>query len=196
MPFHPIADTAKVEIFAHHSSTLIPIVNVLHCVEDSGNLPQSVQDIATTVETWIHGHLHFWANEWVYEQTVATDLTTFDGPQYTANAHAGDVGSQGIGAPANSCLLFKFTTGERSRRGRGRMYVSPIAADDIDANGAISSALLTQASTDMDALQTALAGHSFHYTLCVASYAGSTSYPVTGGGPETLIASQRRRIAR
>lgn len=197
MPFVDAPGTAKVEILAHHSVTMIPIVNVMHIVSPNPYTGTFVQDAAATIRTWVNAHTNLWAIEWVGEAVRVTDLSTVTGAQYTDTGIAGTVGTQGTGAPASLCALVKLLTPVRSRSGRGRIFFSPVDAGSIDTNGALSSGVMGDYNTGITDLQTALAGIvSFASGLCVLSRAIGVSHPVSTFLCEALAASQRRRIGR
>lgn len=197
MPFVDAPGTAKVEILAHHTVTMIPIVNVLHIVSPNPYTGSFVADAAAAIVTWANAHTNSWAVEWVGEAVRVTDLSTVDGAQFTDTGIAGTLGTQGTGAPASICALVKLLTAERSRSGRGRIFFSPIDSGSVDTNGAISSGVQGDYMTNIAALQTALAGiESFASGLCVLSRATGIAHPVTTYLCEALAASQRRRIGR
>lgn len=196
MAFVAIPFTAKVEIVAHHATTMLPIVNVCHCSIANPTVPADITALAVAVDGFVHDHPEGWANEWVYDYSRVTSLEAIDSFQATNSTHSGTVGTQGTGLPANSCLLVKLTTDERSRRGRGRFFLSPIAADDVDTNGGVSGALATAIATWFGIFMETFAALSPASALVVASRVTPGSNSVTTATIERIIASQRRRIGR
>lgn len=196
MPFTAIADTAKVEIIAHHTSTMIPIVNVLHVSCGPTPTNSHINDIANAIETNVLAFLNVWSPEWEGDSIQVTDLNVAGGFQTVNTGISGMLGTNAAGASPNNCGLVKLTTPLRSRSGRGRIYLSPISHAFIDVNGAIDSTWRTLASSFMDGFQTGLAAITPAEGLVVASRVLGGSDSVTGILIEALVASQRRRIAR
>lgn len=106
-----------------------------------------VQAVAGVVEDWYTENvLAVLSNNLVYRETYARSLATAAAPDWTANAHAGDVGGNVSPAlPGNVAWTVKFLTGLTGRSYRGRNYVPGIAEADNSGNqisGALAALLV------------------------------------------------------
>jgi hypothetical protein len=197
MPFVNAPGVVKIELLAHHTTTMIPIANVLHCTAPSPYTLGFAGDVAAAVAGWQLTHTNMWSDQYIIDAVRATDLHVVDGEQATDTTGSGTAGTNGLGGPANVCALIKLITPERSRKGRGRIFISPIDAASVDTNGSITSGYQGDLNTGITDLQTTLAAiTSFASTLCVLSRAIGVAHPVVTFACEALAASQRRRIGR
>lgn len=113
--------------------------------------------------------------------TAATDFTLTTGSQ---------VGGVGGDFFAAACAVVSLKTGFLGARGRGRVYVGPVA-EGAQTEGKITAAsqgvmlagwgaFLTKLTTDLN-------------PLCIASYRWEDSHDVTSVRIDTVLGTQRRR---
>jgi hypothetical protein len=150
-----------------------------------------------------------WANEYVRDAVVATDLNSATGPQATSTAFAGVTGSEGAAAGPQVMKLLKLFTALRGRRYRGRIYFNVADARVAGGPGTVDATGLAHMSSWFSYIQTALASLTPASTLVIASrgyYKNRKtgvvtiwtpfSTAVSSALPESLVATQRRRVGR
>jgi hypothetical protein len=197
MPFVAIPDCAKIEVVAHHSMTLLPIVNVFHCTTTGSPPDAQIDGVANATGAYWAAHAaDVLAHEWVGDFVRVTDMSVITGHQKTDVQISGVTGGVSIGDAPNSCALVKMTTHLRSRRGRGRAFMSPIIGDQVDANGALTPVYRTHWDTFMNGFNTALSTFDVATVLAIASKLIPAATAVSTISTEPQIASQRRRIGR
>jgi len=197
MPFVHILDTAKLEIVGHSTTTLQPVVNVLHVgIAEVDQTQVKMQAMADAVGAAVLADVTQWSNEWTGDFVRCTGLKTATAPQATNFAIAGALGT-GASAPINACALIKLTTALRGRAYRGRVFMSPLKASYVSNGSNITSGARATFDVFINDIQAALAGLTPPSTLCIARRTGPAfggSEDVTGWSTELEMASQRRRL--
>lgn len=196
MPFHPIANCAKVEILMHHTITLQPVVNVLHCAATSAPTQAEVQAYADAVDHAVGSTLNVWGSQVHYDGTRVTDQNTATGPQALTTTSAGQ-GTGGNNTAAGVCCLVKLATTLRSRSGRGRIFIGPCPQSDLINDGTQwDPSYLGVIGTFMGNLAADLAAATPASELVVGSKKLGTAHPVITPTPQSAPAYQRRRAGR
>lgn len=198
MPFVPITDTVKVEILGHDTVTNQPWANVLHVTEaNAAQTAPNLTEIADATVTAVMAHLGVWSSSAQLDAVRVTGLATIGSPQVTRFFTAGTVGTAASESYPGVAALVKMLTALRTRSGRGRVYLGPIAANEVlDGGGRISLSFQGVVNAFITALQTEYAGVTIPTGLCIASRTLGISHPVTDFACEALSAYQRRRGMR
>lgn len=197
MPFIYVANTCKVEIVGHSTSTLQPVVNVLHAIMlDADQTQANIDDMAGAVDSAVLADVTQWSDEWTGDYVRVTGLKNATAPQGTSNAIAGTHGT-GASAPINACALIALHTAKRGRAYRGRVFMSPLKASHVSNGSSITSAAQATFDVFIGDIRSALVGLTPASDLCIARRSGpaaGASEPVTGYTTEAEMASQRRRL--
>jgi hypothetical protein len=199
MPFTPITSTVKVEINGHDTVSQQKVANVMHVgqVTPTDATIAFLTDIANVFVTAITANLALWSASMEFDTVVVTDLNTADGNQVTVPFSAGTVGTGGTDSWPGVAALLKLISSERSRSGRGRVYIGPIGASSAtDGNGSVSTGYKTAVSTWFAALQAGLNALSVPCAVVVASRKLGVNYPIINAFCEATAAYQRRRGMR
>jgi hypothetical protein len=136
-----------------------------------------------------------------FSSVTATALDAADAPFYGLDAPVGDENGTGSGMsiPTGSCLVATFKTAERSRNGRGRVYISGIPTGKMADPAEVTTDYLADFITALGALSTIATALSA--TLVVVSRwlnkvqrAEGVPISVTTITADRYVDSQRRRL--
>jgi hypothetical protein len=196
--FVRIADTAKVELLGHDTGSAQPFANVMHAIMlDADQTPTNVANMAAAIEDVVGLNLGVWTSSAQLDSVRVTGLSTATSPQATEPFPAGTFGTAAAATFPGVCALVKLITTVRSRSGRGRIFIGPIAANEaLDSVGHISTSFQGVVNIYIGAIETALATLTPTSSLVVASRKLGTSTFVTSAQCEALSAYQRRRALR
>ena len=98
-------------------------------------------------------------------------------------------------SPANVSVLVKSTTDLRGREHRGRQYLPGFAFDDkIADDGTLNPAFYDDLTVALNGFGTDLVDQDLYPVILHSTTSDSTPTPVTGGGVENKVATQRRRL--
>lgn len=99
--------------------------------------------------------------------------------------------------PPNTSLLVQKVTAFGGRAGKGRWYLPGIPEVHVDQSGVLSSGYLTTVNTAFDAFLTAMEADDIG---CVVLHGAgsplSLPSPILSFEPQTVVATQRRRLRR
>lgn len=122
-------------------------------------------------------------------------VVLLSGPDEVISATAVTVtGTGGSGAlPPQCSTVVSLRTALAGPRYRGRLYLGPMAAAAIDANGRLTSALQTTIQNAYATLLGNLAANAEPQVPVVYSRKFETSQIINGGAVDTSVDTQRRR---
>lgn len=187
-PLPTITDVYRIQIVWNSNVGITP-VNVFH-VRASG---ATASGIFTSISN--HAQVNQFAGMSQGHVAQGVNITPLDG-HTAAEFHALGSGkwhgsTVGSDLMPQACAVVTLRTVQRGSRGRGRMYVGPIA-ESAQANGTldatVSGQLATAWSTFISAMDTDNA------PLVIASYLHGDANDVTSFGIDSLIGTQRRRL--
>lgn len=191
-----ITNTAAHELIGLDTSTNTNTACILHTEFLAGMGPTDLQDQANAMLDWVTDLIvaNVWGSAtWALTQIVSTDLSVAGGIQIITPTPG--TGGSGSGAASGLCALVKLNTGLRSRSGRGRIFIGPLKATAVTGDQ-VSAGAITTVNSEMNNLDTDLAGLAKPTQLVVASRKLGLSHVVTSHNCELLVAYQRRRGAR
>lgn len=190
MPFHPIQNTAKLEVLGHDDLG-IKTVNVLHLSNlipvPGGSIFGSVADATTAAQrlfdSWKARILPLTSAHWALDQVRATDMSTVSGSQgvYAVGAPFGGALS-GDALPPGVSLCIALYSDFRGRQGRGRLYLAGLAESQNDPAGAPALSLQTAAAAAVQAIDGDMRG-----LLGVNLYGLSVAHGDSSGGHYHLL---------
>lgn len=140
------------------------------------------------------GPLGTLSNLYALRQFRAMDLSSANGAiAVVTDTTAGQSTSANSLATNAACALIKWNGSTRSKSSRGRLYLGPLMEININADGrTLTSGSITGFTSAFTVFRNSLASDG--YPLVVLSRSLSQAFPVTGHAPESVIATQRRRI--
>lgn len=187
-PLPTIANVVRIGLPWH--ATVLPIpYNVFHIATNSTDLTQIALDVGSAMNA--NQGLMFEPMSNSYTLTTV-DVTPLDGHTATQNhplGHTIQGGSDGQYVPA-VCACVSFKTLQRGPRGRGRIYIGPIAENAVN-NGIITG--FGDVTAGWNAFNEDLADTDSAASLVVASYVHAQAGAVTAIGCDQPAATQRRR---
>ncbi len=105
--------------------------------------------------------------------------------------------ASGATASPNVTYLIRKNTGFGGRTGRGRMYLPGVVEGAVNEGGAITAAQVTSMTNALEAMRTALIAIGLVPTLLHgAASPVQVPMPITSFTPDTVAATQRRRMRR
>jgi hypothetical protein len=207
-PFIPTANTALVELV--YTAGAVVIENTFHVQKGSPYTLADLTALAGTFDTWDSTGTAAWKGVRTQQSVLiyvrAKALDTSSSPVYTYTVPAGGrVGTlAGSGQlPNNASFCVRLQTGLAGRSFRGRIYVPPFYATQLQASPAqnlITTAYALVVITSLQALMTALtaAGHTWVVTSFYNSgawrTAGVNTAILTIGYADLRVDTQRRRL--
>lgn len=199
MPTAPAPGIAEVAL--HFTQDLQLVENIFHVRTTGVWEPATLLTLAEDVATWWLNDLKpQCADNLVFREVVATDLSTGTGAQVTHSISPPQTGTGGSGALPNSATLaVKWTTGLRGRSFRGRTYHLGLLDAQVASNTVIP-ATLASLITDYNGLINAINLVTERTMVVLSRFTGGVERPIAIGTPiiqasiDPTVDSQRRRL--
>lgn len=195
MPFTPIVGTVKAEILGRNGITNDAIVNVLHFGYATTPDLNAVQTLANSLlSAWATRVVPSLASPYRLDSVRVTDLATAAGLQFQAIDTTPATGS-GNPAPPQVCAVVTLYTAIRSRRARGRIYLSPVQELGLaEDSGLLSATYTANLAAAIGLIQADMAALPQNWDLAVASQLDGVSRTVTSRVVKPMVGTQRRRL--
>ena len=183
-----IANTFRVTLNWHTAHGITPR-NVLHILAPSAN----EVDVANEVDAAFVAATNCFqpmCDDFNFDQM---DVIKLDGSSATQTVTVPDGiagGESGDCIPA-ACCVVGFHTLQRGARGRGRIYIGPIA-EVSQTQGILTSSALTDMASSWATFHDHLITNSM--ALVVASYVHADQHEVTSVHIDSILGTQRRRL--
>jgi hypothetical protein len=170
--------------------TATNVLNFVKLGDDPSNA--ELDDIATG---WQDVFLSYASNQWgINGGTRFVFIDEDPAPDYEA-ANTGDVGTTSGGVLPAQCAICVSIIASAGRRGRGRIYLPGVSEGSVADTSHVDGLVL-------DAIQTALTDwiqdvlQPLSVALAVYSRLDGVVRPLNQAGIDTVIDTQRRRVAR
>lgn len=200
MAFIPVEDVAEVAI----RGTILAqdIVNTLFFNRDGGWNSGTLEDLLDEVLLWLQDNMFdILSTGYQLVELAARDLTSQAGANATL---AGGAGDHGTGTdeivPNNVAACVTFRTPLVGRSFRGRNYIAGLTVGNVDTATSFTAATAAGLVAAYEALASVEAALSATHVVVsryfeLAPRVAGVATPVTSYTCDTLIDSQRRRLA-
>lgn len=163
--------------------------NVMHVATNTTDLEQLALDLG---DSWQDAGAGVFVRTCSGFTMTTVDLTPLDGVTATQQwplGHTLSGGTDGESIPA-TCAVLSLKTNQRGPRGRGRLYLGPLA-EGAQSNGLVNGPDTVSAA--WRAFNTALAATDSAASMVVASYTHADAGAVTSMHIDAACGTQRRR---
>lgn len=199
MTFQPVPQTVGVYV----RGTLFNqrVENTIYVSTADPTTPGDVADIAAAAGAWYRANIvPLLAQDYVYRETFAKDLSSASGAEVNNTTGVGTIGGQPFAAmPGNVTLAISFRTGLAGRSFRGRNYLPCLAEPQVTGN-TVASATADAFVTGYNELLNVLVGSEYTWTVVSRFTSGvlravGISTPVVNAIVTNLfVDSMRRRL--
>lgn len=206
MPFVPVANTAEVKLFYRYEGQ--QLMNTLYFKKSSAWDTATLQALADSAwDHWATSVVIDLNNKLTFVEAQAVDLTTATSGQASHIESLTGSNTSGIALPGNCAFCIKFTTANRGRSFRGRIYLPGLVQAGTDNPGTLPSAYADALLEDVSGVLAAIAIDTGTEHVVVSRFSGIDSngkpIPRTTGiaTPVTAVSytdlntdSQRKRL--
>lgn len=172
-------------------------VNTFHAVRVAGGAItfSDLQGMAATLaDWWADNYRQQVADDLVLTQVQARKLDPDDPLAWDLNISPALAGTRTQApAPGNATVSVSWRTGLAGRRFRGRFYSVGLCEDQQNDNDTLVSTVVTGLSLAAATLRALMTGQGFN--LCIFHAILNTFTPINASVVESLVDSQRRRLA-
>ena len=200
--FQPVPNVVQAQL--QYSVAGQQCINNLYFRRATPASTQDCQDLASAMTTlfWLGKLQPLVTPDFFMKSIVATALDSANAPTFGIDMTAGESNGTGAGmsVPTGSTLVTTFSTAERSRNGRGRIYISGLPAGQLANPTEVANAYLLLFIEAMKALllvATATSSALVVVSRIINKVQRPTGVPitVTQVTADRYLDSQRRRLA-